>query len=404
MIDPQLLRQCVHCGLCLEACPTYLVLGSETDSPRGRIHLAAAVEDGTLEMTPEVVRHLDLCLGCRACESACPSGVRYGRILEGARTQIETAGVRGLIDRLRRRLVLETFPHIGRLRLLSAVVRGFQAVGLWQLVEAAVPAARLMPLLRRHPELRSTTALGGERARVAMLRGCVSEVMQGQVNAAAVRVLSRSGVSIDVPAGQGCCGALHLHAGDVEGARRLARANIDAFEPLPETVVVSAAGCGAAMREYGELLAEDPAYKTRAEQLAARVRDLTEVLDEVLPGNASLNGDSLRVTYHDACHLAHAQGVREAPRRLLESLPGVTFVELAESDLCCGSAGSYNLTESEMARELGRRKGDKIEQAAVDCVAVANPGCALQIAAELRRRGNPVRVAHPVELIDEAMG
>ncbi len=404
MIDAQLLRQCVHCGLCLDACPTYLVLGSETDSPRGRIHLAAAVEDGALEMTPEVVRHLDLCLGCRACESACPSGVRYGRILEGARAQIEADGVRGLIDRLRRRLVLETFPHVGRLRLLSAVVRGLQAVGLWRLVEAVVPAARLMPRLQRHPELRSTTALGRERARVALLRGCVSEVMQGQVNAAAVRVLSRSGVSIDVPAGQGCCGALHSHAGDVEGARRLARANIDAFDPLPETVVVSAAGCGAAMREYGELLAEDPVYSGRAANLAARVRDLTEVLDEVGPGDVILSGGALRVTYHDACHLAHAQGVREAPRRLLEALPGVTFVELAESDLCCGSAGSYNLTESEMARELGRRKADKIEQAAVDCVAVANPGCALQIAAELRRRGNPVRVAHPVELIDEAMG
>ncbi len=183
----------------------------------------------------------------------------------------------------------------------------------------------------------------------------------------------------------------------------MARANIDAFEAVPETVVVSAAGCGAAMREYGELLAEDPAYRTRAANLAARVRDLTEVLDEVIPGNARLNRCSVRVTYHDACHLAHTQGVREAPRRLLEALPGVTFVELAESDLCCGSAGSYNLTESEMALELGRRKVDKIERAGVDCVAVANPGCALQISAELRRRGHSLRVAHPVELLDEAM-
>ena len=405
MIDPALLRQCVHCGLCLEACPTYLELGTEMDSPRGRIHLAAAIEDGSLALSAEVVRHLDLCLGCRACETACPSGVEYGRILEGARAQIESARIRTLPDRLRRRLLLEVFPARRRLRVLAGVVRLLRGLGLWRVVEALLPAARLMPALIRTPPLSSIAAQGVEHDRVALLEGCVAEVMQGQVNAAALRVLSRAGVAVDVPPGQGCCGALHLHAGDLEGARRLARSNIEAFDPLPATVVVTAAGCGAAMREYGDLLKEDAAYRDRAASLAARVRDVTEVVDEVTPPGAlpASARAALRVAYHDACHLAHAQGVREAPRRLLRSIPGVTLVELAESDLCCGSAGSYNITEPEMARALGRRKVDNIDLAGVDCVAVANPGCALQIAAELRRRGSAVRVAHPVELLDEAM-
>ncbi len=403
MIERDLLRQCVHCGLCLDACPTYLELGTEMDSPRGRIHLAAAIEDGSLAIGPEVVRHLDFCLGCRACETACPSGVQYGKILEGAREQIEAAGTRRPLDRLRRRGLLELFPYAARLRLLTGFVNTLRVLGVWRLAERLVPAARLMPESRPVEPLRSTAARGAERGRVALLAGCVAEVMQGQVNAAAVRVLSRCGIAVDVPDGQGCCGALHLHSGDVEGARRLARANIDAFDPLAESVVVTAAGCGAAMREYGDLLADDSVYAQRAAQFSARVRDVTEVADRYLPNTIEHAARSLRVCYHDACHLAHAQKVTEEPRRLLRAIPGVTFVELVESDLCCGSAGSYNLTEPEMAEALARRKVDRIVAAEVDAVAVANPGCALQISAELRRRGSSVRVAHPIELLDQAL-
>jgi glycolate oxidase iron-sulfur subunit len=404
MVDRDLLRQCVHCGLCLDACPTYLQLGTEADSPRGRIHLAAALADGSLAMSAEVVRHFDLCLGCRACETACPSGVPYGKVLEATRERIEQDGARGIVDRLERRLLLEVFPKPSRLRLVANVVRLLRSLGLWGVVEAALPAARLFPALGEDRSATSSRALGEERRCVDLFTGCVAAIVQGNVNAAAIRALNRTGVSVDVPERQGCCGALHLHAGDLEGARTLARANVDAFESGNGTVVVTAAGCGAAIREYGELLASDPAYAARAARLAQRVRDVTEVAAEEPPAGELLRPLALRVTYHDACHLAHAQGVLEAPRRLLRAIPGIELVELAESDLCCGSAGSYNLTEPEMARALGRRKVDNIAATGADCVAVANPGCALQIAAELRRRGSGVRVAHPLELLDEALG
>ncbi len=405
MIDAALLRQCVHCGLCLDACPTYLQLGTEMDSPRGRIHLVGAVSEGSLPLSADVVRHLDLCLGCRACETACPSGVEYGRILEAGRAAVETQWRRPLGDRLRRRLLIELFPHPRRLRAVAGLVRLLQALGLWRIVTALIPSARLMPEVQPTSALRSTAADGVAVMRVALLEGCVSGVLQGGVNSAAQRVLNRCGAAVDIPADQTCCGALHLHAGDLEGARRLARTNVDAFSSgaVPDAVVVTAAGCGAAMREYGALLRDDPRYAERAAALAARVRDATEVADELLDRCPPLGARAQRVTYHDACHLAHAQGVRQPPRRLLAALPGLELIELAESDLCCGSAGSYNLTEPDMAAALGRRKVDNIIATGVDSVAVANPGCALQIAAELRRRGSAVRVAHPLELLDEAM-
>ena len=402
MIDRSLLRQCVHCGLCLDACPTYQELGTESDSPRGRIHLIDAVAAGRLPMSAAVVRHLDLCLGCRACETACPSGVSYGTILEGARVEIEADGVRTAVDRWRRRLLLEVFPYPARLRRLLAVVRLLRGVGVWRWIEAVLPAARLLPVVPVLPGLRPSGASGAERGRVSLLVGCVTAAMQPALNAAAVRVLNRGGIAVDIPAAQECCGALHAHAGDMEGARRRARANVDAFGDGAAGVVVTAAGCGAAMRDYGDWLAADPLYRERAARLAGRVRDVTEAVDD-LGLAAPPTTAPRRLTYHDACHLAHAQGVRGAPRGILRRLAGFEFVELPEADTCCGSAGSYNLTESRMAAALARRKVDHIEQLAVDCVAVANPGCAMQIEAELRRRGSSVRVAHPVELLDEAL-
>lgn len=402
LTDAARLRECVHCGLCLSACPTYLELGTEADSPRGRIHLVAALGERTLALTPDVVRHLDLCLGCRACESACPSGVRYGRIIEDVRAHVEQSVRRSPLAAARRAAVLAVFPHRRRLRVVRALAQAARALGLWPAIERRVEAAALLPPMAPRASLaRFHPAEGRERERVALLRGCVADELFAGVNAAAVRVLTRSGVSVLVPEEQGCCGALHVHAGSPERARALARRNLLAFPGAVDAILVTAAGCGSAMKEYGELLAGDPAERP-ARRLAARVRDVTEYLDRVeLP--AARRSLPLRVAYHDACHLAHAQGVRAAPRRLLAGIPGVELVELTEADVCCGSAGSYNLTEPAMARRLRERKIDHIVASGAACVAVANPGCALQIMAGLRARKLDVRVAHPVELLAEAL-
>jgi glycolate oxidase iron-sulfur subunit len=398
LVEEALLRECVHCGLCLDACPTYVELGTEMDSPRGRIHLLAAVHDGTLRLESEVVRHFDLCLGCRGCETACPSGVRYGRIFEQARDAIEKRYRRPWPQRLRRWAILRVFPHPQRLRALLAPVAVLRAVGMWSWVERVLPAARLVPEgTATEPVAAVNVPQAGRR--VALLRGCVASVLFAETEAATHRVLARCGIGVDVPARQGCCGALHLHSGDADTAREMARRNIDAFGAAAESIVVTAAGCGAAMKEYGDLLADDPLYAERARALAARVRDATELVAELAPPPS--RPLRAKVAYHDACHLAHAQGVRAAPRRVLE-IAGAELVPLAESELCCGSAGSYNLSEPEVAAALGARKAANIASSGAACVAAANPGCALQIRAALRARGSDIRVAHPIELLDEA--
>lgn len=396
--DPALLRECVHCGLCLSACPTYVELGTEMDSPRGRIYLVKALEEGTLEPTPEVVRHLDLCLGCRACESACPSGVRYGRIIEDARAYAERAAPRSRWDAWRRAAILGIFPHRRRLRALLGLTQVARGLGVWDMIARRVDAARMLPPLRAVARLPPfSPAVGRERARVGLLLGCVGGELFAHVNAAAVSALTRSGVSVVVPSGQGCCGALHVHAGDPEGARRRARQALQAFPADLDAIIVTAAGCGSTMKEYGELLSDDAA----ARRFAGKVRDVTEFLDTLdLPALRPL---PMRATYHDACHLAHAQGVRAAPRRLLARIPGLELVELAEADVCCGSAGSYNLTEPGMAARLRERKLDHVAATGAEVVVAANPGCALQISAGLAARGLEMRVAHPVELLAEAI-
>jgi glycolate oxidase iron-sulfur subunit len=401
--DPARLRECVHCGLCLNACPTYLELGNEMDSPRGRIYLIKGLEDGTLALDADVVRHLDLCLGCRGCETACPSGVRYGSIIEDARAHIERVAPRPWSERLRRAAIVQSFPYPRRMRVLLGLAQVARGLGLWPLVTRLVPAASLIPPLRSPTRLASFyPAQGRERARVGLLRGCVGGELFAEVNRAAVRVLTRSGVAVVVPAGQGCCGALHLHNGDPDTARRMARRNLLAFPAELDAVLVTAAGCGSTMKEYAHLLDGDLSAG-RAVQFAGRVRDVSEFLAELAPLPAA-RALTLRATYHDACHLAHAQGVRAEPRRLLAGIPGLELVELAEADICCGSAGSYNLTEPAMARRLRERKVDHIVATGAACVVAANPGCALQIRAGLAARGLNVRVAHPVELLDEASG
>lgn len=401
MADPRLLGACVHCGLCLNACPTYLELGTEADSPRGRIHLIRALEDGTMGLDAEVVRHLDLCLGCRACESACPSGVRYGQIIEEARAYVQRTAPRPWPARLRRQLVLATFPYRRRVRVLLRLGDLARAVGAWRLVTRWVDGAELLPAARGTlPDGAFFPARDREQLRVGLLAGCVGGELFGGVNAAAVRLLTRSGAAVVIPPGQGCCGALHLHSGDPDAARALARRVIDAFPAELDAIVVTAAGCGSTLKEYGDLLAEDPAYAQRARRFAERVRDVTELLDAIGAAPPA-HAPPRRVTYHDACHLAHAQGIREAPRRLLARVPNLELIELPESDVCCGSAGSYNLTEPAMARRLRERKVDHILATGADCVVAANPGCALQIQAGLAARGSAVRVVHPVELLEE---
>jgi glycolate oxidase iron-sulfur subunit len=401
-VDRQRLLECVHCGLCLSACPTYVELGTEMDSPRGRIYLIRGLEEGTLAPTADVVRHLDLCLGCRACETACPSGVRYGELIEAARGFIEARHRRRWWDRCRRWLIGAVFPYPARLRLLLLPVRVLQRSGLWPLVRRVIPFLALVPELPVRVTLpESSPADGLERGRVALVDGCVGRELCGATNAATVRVLRRNGWTVLVPQGQGCCGALHLHAGNPVEARKLARGNIDAFPSDVDAVAVNAAGCGSTMKEYGQLLRDDSAYAARARAFAAKVRDVTELL-AAEPLRQPRHGLGARVTVHDACHLVHGQRIREAPRALLRSIPGVEIVELEESDHCCGSAGTYNLTEPRMARRLLERKVANIRSTGATIVAAANPGCALQIQAGLRAAGLEVEVVHPVELLDRA--
>jgi len=393
---------CVHCGLCLTACPTYTELGTEMDSPRGRIYLMRAVQEGALGMTPDVVRHLDLCLGCRACETACPSGVRFGELIEAARAVAEARHRRPLIDRWRRTLIRAIFPYPRRLRVLLAPLRVLERIGALDAVRAASRwAALLPPLASWTPLAEVSPARGPERRRVGFVAGCVAQVVFAETNRATMRVLARHGCTVLTPARQVCCGALHLHSGQRRAALDCARHNIDAFPADLDAIVVNAAGCGAMLKQYGELLAGDRRYADSARAFSGKVRDVTELL-AALPLLPPRSNVQMRVTYHDACHLAHGQGVREAPRQLLRQIPGLELVELPESDTCCGSAGFYNLTEPEMARRLAARKAAHIQTTGAACVAAANPGCMLQIRAALRDAGVDIPVVHPIELLDRA--
>ncbi len=393
---------CVHCGLCLQACPTYLELGTEMDSPRGRIYLMRGLSDGAIGMAPEVARHLDLCLGCRACETACPSGVHYGELIEGVRSFVEERHRRGFVDRWRRRAIEWVFPYPARLRALLLPVRLAQRLGLWPLVVKVVPLAAMIPAGTAAGALpEKSPAAGRERKRVGLLTGCVARVMFAETHQATVRVLTRNGCTVFAPRAQPCCGALSLHGGSREAALSFARGTIDAFGDDLDAVIANAAGCGAMLRQYGELLASDPVYAERARRFSAKVRDVSEWLAELTieppPAVAPI-----RVTYHDACHLAHAQQVREPPRSLLRAIQGIELVDLPESEVCCGSAGSYNLTEPAMAARLRERKVRNIESTGADCVVTANPGCILHIQAGLSRRGRKISVLHPVEVLDRA--
>jgi len=395
---------CMHCGICLPQCPTYRVLEQEMDSPRGRVYLMRAAAEGRIGLTENFVRHMDRCLGCRACETACPAGVPFGQLLEETRGQLARQVPRPLGRRLMGRLLLGGLADRRRLGWLLRLTRMYQRSGLQRLVRGAglldvLP--RLGAMERLLPPLDAVTGtglpaesrpVGTSKGTVALLDGCVQALMFPGVNRATVDLLTRAGYRVVVPEGQGCCGALHLHWGDRAGGRALARRNVTALAGA-DWIVTTAAGCGATMRDYGHLLGDDPA----ATQLAARVRDVTELLVADLPGPR--HPVDLTVTYHDPCHLAHGQRVREAPRAMLRAIPGLRLVELDESDLCCGSAGVYNLMEPEIAERLLERKIDRIVATGAPIVATGNPGCLLQIRLGLRQRGLDLRAYHPVELL-----
>jgi glycolate oxidase iron-sulfur subunit len=404
--DYDLLFDCVHCGLCAEACPTYIVTRREMDSPRGRIYLMKSVAEGRIELDDDAARHLDLCLGCRGCETACPSGVHYGRLIEGARPFVERNHRRGFVDRLKRRAVSAIFPYPNRLRMLLAPLKLADRLGLRPALRAVMPRMTrdwldLLPKLE--PGLRplapeATAAPGANPPTVVVHHGCVAQVLANSENVNSERLLAAAGYRVVQLEPTSCCGALDLHSGNAARARDFARANVRALKnSAAEAIVSAASGCSVAIAEYGELLKDEPDFAEDARAVSSKVRDLSSLLLDLQTKPKS--EFRCRITYHDACHLAHGLGVREAPRRLLASIPGVTIVELTESDLCCGSAGSYNLTEPAMARELARRKADNIVATGADYVVLANPGCEFQIAAELRRRGSKIKVVHLADFL-----
>jgi len=410
-------NQCVRCGLCLPTCPTYVETLVETSSPRGRIALIRAVAEERLDLTsPGFMHQMSECLDCRACEAVCPSGVRYGELLEPARTQIvrATAAERDPASRFGRAFLVGTlFSQLWVMRVVATLLRFYQRSGLQHIARSSglLRALRLADLESLAPAMseRFFVAAGqrfataGTRKATAFLHaGCVMHVAFADWNEATVRVLQRAGVEVIVPADQGCCGAITIHAGELDRGRELAKRNIAAFERSGADVyVINAAGCGSALKEYGQLFHDDPAWAERAAAFSARVRDVTEYLDAIGLG-PGLGPLSAVVTYQDPCHLAHAQRITAPPRRLLAQIPGLEVREMAESSLCCGSAGIYNVTQPEMAGRLGRRKVGHVLDVQPQILATANPGCALQIANGLRAAGADIEVLHVVQLLDRS--
>ncbi|MSQ30416.1 MAG: 4Fe-4S dicluster domain-containing protein [Dehalococcoidia bacterium] len=418
------LQNCIHCGFCLPACPTYIATGQELESPRGRLHLIAAVRDGRIEATDRTLTHLDRCLQCRACETACPSAVPYGRIMEDARASImaNAPAAQPTAWRLRALALRHVLARPAMLRRLLALGRLYSRSGLQRAVRGPLrgPLRRLLParLARLEssipvlsaPPFRATGTLtrpAGATARVAMLLGCVHGEIYPNMHEATVRVLTHAGCEVVAPPAQVCCGALHAHAGDAETARALARRNIAAFEAAGlggslDAVIVNAAGCGAAMKEYGRLLRDDPRWAERAERFAASVRD---VLEYVAGRDFAhdLGPVDRTVTLQDACHLAHAQQIREAPRLILRAIPGLRLRELRTPDRCCGSAGIYAFAQPELSAQILEAKMEDVARTGADVVCTANPGCTLQLQAGVLRAGLDTEVRHVIEVLDQSV-
>lgn len=408
--------KCVHCGFCLQACPTYLETGLETESPRGRIALMKAVNEGRIGITPDVYRHWDLCIQCRACEAACPSGVPYGNLIEAVNSQVEQIRSRSLPARLAGRLALNVIlPRQRRLELLALGLRLYQKGGFQWAVRKTRVLSALAPGLaelemsaptisKRRLRARGQVipADGAARARAAMFSGCIMPLMHGPQMAAAMRVLARNGCEVEVTKGQACCGAIHSHVGDLQRARDLARQNIDAFENRDvDALVVASAGCGARMKEYGHLLRDDPDYAERAERFGRTVKDIHEFLVD-LPFTPPTGRIHKRVTYQDSCHLANAQSITSPPRTLLTSIPGIEFVEMERSNICCGAGGTYTITEREFSLRVLDSKMQRVRETDAELLATANPGCVLQLQYGAKRHGLPVQVKYVTDILDDA--
>ncbi len=413
-LRPASYDSCVHCGLCLPKCPTYEATADENDSPRGRITLMQAVDQGRLGASPAIRRHLDSCLDCRACETACPSGVPYGQLIEAFR--IRRPAPADTLGQALARAALWILPYPRRLRWLHRAVQLAEATGLFNFVSDSglLPAyaahcqlARVWPAPPARPITpHAAPPHAKPRCRTALFTGCISEALFGATNRASHRVLLHNGCAVDCPPRQGCCGALHYHAGDLRRARDFARANIDAFDaqaPQADAIVVNVAGCGLMLKDYGTLLQDDPGYAAPAARFAERVRDIHEFLAALpmIPPRRTLR---LRLTYHDACHLSHGQHIRTPPRDLLQAISGIELLPLFESDWCCGAAGAYTLTQPQMAGRLADRKLQRVAESGAQVVAAANAGCILHLQLHALSSGRNLQVLHPIDLLDVAYG
>jgi glycolate oxidase iron-sulfur subunit len=411
------MSDCVHCGFCLPACPTYVLWGEEMDSPRGRIYMMQKASEGKASLDQNFRLHMDNCLGCMACMTACPSGVQYDKLIEDTRAQVERNIPRTTEDSLFRKLLFATFPHPARLRLMAAPLFFYQRSGIQTLFRRSgllkfapqrfVAMEALLPNVPAHFAWKMPAQIASAtvpRRRVGLLSGCVQQVFFSHVNAATARVLAAEGCEVITPQNQPCCGALMVHSGLEEQAAAMARIIIEQFEKAEvDTIVINAAGCGSTMKGYGHLLRDDPNWADRAREFSAKCRDITEILCELVP-IATRNPLPMRIAYHDACHLRHAQGIYQQPRQLLAGIPDLDVAEIAESSLCCGSAGVYNLLHPEPAQQLGDRKVNHLLAAEAQAVVSANPGCLLQLMSGLRRRGEKTIPAfHMVELLDASI-
>ncbi|GHO50045.1 (Fe-S)-binding protein [Ktedonospora formicarum] len=440
----ELIRQCIHCGFCLPTCPTYSVLGVEMDSPRGRIYQMQAVAEGRLEIGEDFVEHMNCCVGCRACETACPSGVQFGKLIEAAREQIQLAeedpnastqitgpsehmqvpAQKTLAGKLLHRIFFDYMlpSHLNTMLVFSGL-KVYQRSGLQTLVhrtglldlvnnlptpfkgklklpEELMASASGDIFPAQLPEI--THAIGARKYRVGFISGCIMDQVFRDINEASIRVLAANGCEVITPVQQGCCGALHVHGGEAERGRDLARHNIDIFEQYNcDVIIINSAGCGSTLKEYDHLLRDDPAYAERAKAFSGKVKDISEFLVSIKL-NQQMGEVTRTVAYHDACHLAHGQKIKQQPRQLLQTIPGIQLTELKEADWCCGSAGVYNIVNQKMGNELLERKMENVAATEADIVATGNPGCMMQIAMGVRQRNLDMQVVHPIQLLDEA--
>ncbi|MBD2454023.1 (Fe-S)-binding protein [Nostoc sp. FACHB-87] len=418
--DPKLIDTCVHCGFCLSTCPSYRVIGKEMDSPRGRIYLMDAINEGEIALNTATVEHFDSCLGCLACVSTCPSGVQYDKLISATRHQVERNYPRSLPDKLIRQLIFALFPNPDILRILLVPLFVYQKLGFSKLLQATGILKNISPRLAAMesilPQITAKSfqdnlpdiipAKGTKRYRVGVILGCVQRLFFSPVNEATVRVLTANGCEVVIPKSQGCCAALPEHQGQTEQAKALARQMIDSFADTDvDFVIINAAGCGHTLKEYGHILADDPEYREKAENFAAKVKDAQEFLATVgLTAKLSpLTDKPLTLVYQDACHLLHGQKISLQPRQLLRRIPGVTLREPLDAALCCGSAGVYNLLQPEVAEELGKQKVQNLLNTGANLIASPNPGCALQITKHLELQGKKIAVMHPMELLDYAI-